>query len=496
MGLSIRSRLLLSFTAALTVTVVLFALSAYLITVAVTGDVRSISDFYKIHYKLNPLTEAEERIFLELKSLVKTDPGKLMNTELLDDYDFQLRMVQAGLFLRKEDRQLFISPSLREPNLAAALPDYEMDNNEIRNAFNFGSRFFSYAKYDFRFPDQARGSIYVLRERSPFAEMIRKLFPILIVMLLAVLLLTNWLLYRLLTRSIIKPLDGLRRSAERIKEGDLQFEVKPQGNDEIGQLCVSFEEMRRQLKGSIQLQLQYEENRKELLSSISHDLRTPITTIKGYVEGIRDGVADTQAKLDKYLDTIHAKAVGLDRLVDELFLYSKLDLKRVPYSFEPVDIVLFLREAIEERRIDLDLQGIRIEEQFPDHPVMVLGDREKLKRVVGNLFDNCVKYMDKPVKRLALRVSEQQSRVIIEIRDNGPGIPPDQLPYVFDRFYRGEEKRQADKDGSGLGLAIARQLIEGHEGEIWAESDWGCGVSVFIALPVSKISEAKEGGTE
>lgn len=480
--MSIRVRLLLSFTIVLMVTIALFASSAYLITIAVTGDVRSFSDFYKNHYKLNPLSESEERIFLELKSFAKTDPEKLLNEELLSDYDFQLRIIQAGLYVRKESEQIFVSPSLSEPNLGAALPVYEMANNQIRNTMNYGSRFFAYAKFDFTFPDKDRGSIYVLRERSPFAEMIRKLFPILIVVLLAILLFTNWLLFRLITRSIIKPLNGLRQSAEQIKEGDLHFEVKAQGNDEIGQLCVSFEEMRRQLKHSVQLQLQYEENRKELLSSISHDLRTPITTIKGYVEGIRDGVADTQDKMDKYLDTIHSRVISMDRLVDELFLYSKLDLKRVPYSFEHTDLQQFLQDVIEELRFDLDLQGVHIEGIYPDRPIIVVADREKLKRVVLNLIDNGVKYMDKDERNITVRVMEEDDHALVVISDNGPGIRTEQLPYIFEQFYRGDESRSGDAGGSGLGLAIARQIIEGHGGRIWAESEWGQGCSIYFTL--------------
>lgn len=480
--MSIRVRLLLSFTIVLMVTIVLFASSAYLITIAVTGDVRSFSDFYKNHYKLNPLSESEERIFLELKELAKTDPEKLMDEELLSDYDFQLRMIQAGLYVRKELKQVFVSPSLREPNLGAALPDYEMANNQIRNTMNYGSRFFAYAKFDFTFSDKDRGSIYVLRERSPFAEMIRKLFPILIGLLLAILLLMNWLLFRLITRSIIKPLNGLRQSAEQIKDGDLHFEVKAQSNDEIGQLCVSFEEMRRQLKHSVQLQLQYEDNRKELLSSISHDLRTPITTIKGYVEGIRDGVADTQVKMDKYLDTIHSKVISLDRLVDELFLYSKLDLKRVPYSFEHTDLGRFLEDITEELRFDLDLQGIYIEGTYPDSPITVVADRDKLKRVVLNLIDNGVKYMDKDEKIITVCVSKEETFAKVEIRDNGRGIPEEQLPYIFEQFYRGDESRSGDVGGSGLGLAIAQQIIEGHGGSIWVESQWRQGSSIYFTL--------------
>ncbi|MDK8182364.1 HAMP domain-containing sensor histidine kinase [Paenibacillus sp. UMB4589-SE434] len=490
--MSVRVRLLLSFTSVLMVTIMLFVLSAYLVTIAITGDVRSFSDFYKNHYKLHPLSASEERIFLELKSIAKTDPAKLMSAELLSDYDFQLRMIQAGMYVRKESKQLYVSPSLREPHLGAALPGYEMGNNQIRNTINDGNRFFAYAKFDFTFSDQDRGSIYVLRERSPFAEMIRKLFPIFIGVLLAVLLFTNWLLFRLITRSIIKPLNELRQSAEQIKSGDLHYEVKAQGQDEIGQLCRSFEEMRLQLKQSVQLQLQYEDNRKELLSSISHDLRTPITTIKGYVEGIRDGVADTPVKLNQYLETIHTRVTSLDRLVDELFLYSKLDLRKVPYSFEHVDLQSFLADALEELHFDLDLQGIQLEGVFPHSPLPVLIDREKLKRVILNLIDNGVKYMDKDAKQIIVRVTESDEYATVEVRDNGAGILQEQLPHIFDQFYRGLPPHHKQPEGSGLGLAIAKQIIEGHGGRIWAESEWKQGCSIYFTL--KKTIETADGG--
>ncbi len=144
-------------------------------------------------------------------------------------------------------------------------------------------------------------------------------FPLLFFSLLVILVVTNSVLTYLVSRSIIRPLNRLKKAAEEIKEGNLDFSVESASRDEIGQLSNAFEEMRHQLKVSIERQLRFEENRKELISNISHDLKTPITAIKGYVEGIQDGVADTPDKMDKYVRTIYAKADSMDHMIDELF---------------------------------------------------------------------------------------------------------------------------------------------------------------------------------
>ncbi|WP_238327476.1 sensor histidine kinase [Paenibacillus gorillae] len=330
-----------------------------------------------------------------------------------------------------------------------------------------------------------KGSIFVIRERSPFAEMIRTLLPILIGMLTAILLLTGWLLYRYVTRKIIKPLDALRQSAEHITDGDLTFRLHSSSRDEVGQLVLTFDQMRRQLYDSVQLQLHYEENRKQLLSNISHDLRTPITTIKGYAEGIRDGVANTPNKLDKYVEAIHTRASDMEQLVDELLLYSKLDLNKEPFSFEQLMLLPFLKNLIEELAIDLDNEQVEVswlaegaEELF------VLADREKLKRVVVNLLSNCLKYMVSHPKRITIGLDAKDGFAIVQIKDNGPGIQPDALPHIFERFYREEPSRSKAAGGSGLGLAIAKQIIEGHGGEIGAESLPQQGTSIYFTLKI------------
>lgn len=485
--MSIRFRLLLSFTSVVVVSVILFVLTAYLLSVAVTGDFRSISSFYKIHYSLHPLSEEEENLFLDMKYLAKHDPDKLKDQLLLEEYDFQLKMVQAGLVVRENNNIIYSTPTLKDVDLTSSLPAYDMGNNSIRNTLNAGSRFFSYAKFDFYFSPETgeKGSVFVLRERSPFAELVRTLLPILIAIFIAILLLTGLLLYRYVTRKIIHPLDRLRQSAEHIRDGDLTFELQATSRDEIGQLVQTFDQMRQQLFDSIQLQLHYEENRKQLLSNISHDLRTPITTIKGYAEGIRDGVTNTQEKLDKYVEAIYTRATDMERLVDELLFYSKLDLKKEPFSFGQVELSAFLHRIANELAIEFDNHKVQVNwEMAQQMPLFVLADQEKLKRVIMNLFGNSLKYMNQDPKHLIIGFERQDEYAMIKIADNGPGIHPDALPHVFERFYREGPSRSQAAGGSGLGLAIAQQIIEGHGGTIWADSEPGRGTAVFFTLKI------------
>ncbi|GMK46961.1 two-component sensor histidine kinase [Paenibacillus glycanilyticus] len=484
--MSLRFRLLLSFTSVVIVSVILFVLSSYLLSVAVTGDVRSLNNFYKIHYSLHPLSEEEESLFLDLKYLAKNDPEQLKNMQLLEKYNTDLKMEKAALVVRVNDSILYAAPSLSSVDFPFILPEYDMRNNVIRNTLNAGSRFFSYSKFDFYFSSETKekGSIFVIHERSPFAQVIRRMLPILIGLFAVILLLTGFLLYRYVTRKIIKPLDQLRRSAEHIKDGDLTFELKAASKDEVGQLVQTFDQMRQRLYESIQLQLHYEENRKQLISNISHDLRTPITTIKGYAEGIRDGVTNTEEKLNKYVSAIHTRASDMERLVNELLYFSKLDLKKEPFSFQKLELSAFLYNTADDMSIEFHNQHVDVTwENMPEQPLFVLADREKLKRVLINLFDNCLKYMNQPPKCITIAVNHDEDDVVIAITDNGPGIPEEAIPHIFERFYRVEPSRnQTVAGGSGLGLAIAQQIIEGHGGKIRASSELGRGTSISFTL--------------
>ena len=190
-------------------------------------------------------------------------------------------------------------------------------------------------------------------------------------------------------RSILRPLSKLQEATRKIRDGNLDFTLDIEEDDEIGELCQDFEEMRIRLKESAEQKIQYDNENKELISNISHDLKTPITAIKGYVEGILDGVASSPEKLDKYIRTIYNKANDMDRLIDELTFYSKIDTNKIPYTFSKINVNSYFRDCAEEVGLDMESRGIELGYfNYVNEDVEVIADAEQMKRVINNIISN------------------------------------------------------------------------------------------------------------
>ncbi|MED1898883.1 HAMP domain-containing sensor histidine kinase [Bacillus thuringiensis] len=484
--MSIKTRFLFSYIAVILVSITLILVAGFLIVFSITGDLEAVKNFYKSSYIQKPLTPEEENAYLELKLAAKQHQSQLLDESFVSSIEKE----GVKIIVRKGENISYANKEFESSTLTEALPKFEAANINSRGTTELGDTFYRYVKFDFYFPEKEEGSIFVLKKQSSFVDLTQKLFPILFVSLLLLAILLIGLLSYLVSRSVIKPIFVLKGATEKIKEGNLDFQIPITSHDEIGQLNQGFEEMRKRLKESIEMQTQYEENRKELISNISHDLKTPITSIIGYVEGIKDGVANTPEKMDKYLTTIHTKAKHMDTLIDELFLFSKLDLNRVPFQFETVELNTFMQELIEEMQMDLSKEGIEVNLQLHASTLYVTADCEKINRVISNLIHNSVKYMDKEEKKITVTVSSDNNKIIVKVMDNGSGIEADTLPYIFERFYRAEQSRNSSTGGSGLGLAIAKQIVEEHGGEIWAESELGKGTSIFFSL--EKVEECGE----
>ena len=326
--------------------------------------------------------------------------------------------------------------------------------------------------YDISITDSAdsQGRVHV---------MAKDLFISAFIILISVALVVGLWVYR----SIAVPLVKLKKATQNIKEGNLDFVLDVEGNDEFSELCQDFEEMRRRLKESTEEKNLIEKENKELISNISHDLKTPITAVKGYIEGIMDGVADTPEKMDRYVRTIYNKTNEMDHLINELTFYSKIDTNRIPYTFSKLNVEDYFADCAEEVGLELETRGIElVYANYVEKDVMVIADGEQIRRVIHNIISNAIKYMDKPKGIIQIRIKDVGDFIQIEIEDNGKGIGPKDLPYIFDRFYRTDASRNSSQGGSGIGLSIVRKIIEDHGGRIWATSKEGIGTEVHFVL--------------
>ena len=284
-------------------------------------------------------------------------------------------------------------------------------------------------------------------------------------------------------RSIAVPLVKLKKATKNIKEGNLDFVLEVEGNDEFSQLCQDFEEMRKRLKESTEEKILMDKENKELISNISHDLKTPITAVKGYVEGIMDGVADTPEKMDRYVRTIYNKTNEMDHLINELTFYSKIDTNRIPYTFSKLNVEDYFSDCAEELGLEMETRGIElVYANYVEKGVQVIADGEQIRRVIHNIVSNAIKYMEKPRGIIQLRVKDVGDFIQVEIEDNGKGIAAKDLPYIFDRFYRTDVSRNFSKGGSGIGLSIVKKIMEDHGGKVWATSRLGIGTIMYFVL--------------
>ena len=309
--------------------------------------------------------------------------------------------------------------------------------------------------------------------------MAKDLFISAFIILISVALVVGLWVYR----SIAVPLVKLKKATQNIKEGNLDFVLDVEGNDEFSELCQDFEEMRRRLKESTEEKNLIEKENKELISNISHDLKTPITAVKGYIEGIMDGVADTPEKMDRYVRTIYNKTNEMDHLINELTFYSKIDTNRIPYTFSKLNVEDYFADCAEEVGLELETQGIElVYANYVEKDVMVIADGEQIRRVIHNIISNAIKYMDKPKGIIQIRIKDVGDFIQIEIEDNGKGIGPKDLPYIFARFYRTDVSRNSSKGGSGIGLSIVKKILEDHGGKVWATSRLGIGTIMYFVL--------------
>jgi signal transduction histidine kinase len=334
---------------------------------------------------------------------------------------------------------------------------------------------------DFTFEDGSEGSIFIITRAVALVS--RKFLGEMFIAMVLILLFTAILLTRWMEGNFFDPIGKLNVAMNNIRDGNLDYRLQTSEEGEIGSLYSNYEEMRLRLKENAEEKLERERQNRELITNITHDLKTPITSIKGYVEGLIDGVANTPEKRERYLRTIYSKANDMNTLINELTLYSQIDNNKIPYNFHKINVADYFGDCVEELGMDMESRGITLNYSNLVSPdTTIVADPEQLKKVINNIVGNSVKYMDKTEGKIDIRILDEHDSVRIEIEDNGMGIPAKDLPNIFDRFYRTDESRSSAQGGSGIGLSIVRKVIEDHGGYVWATSREGEGTCVHFVI--------------
>lgn len=421
-----------------------------------------------------------ELTYEEILEQAQADITKLEDKAYLQELNEKISKRAAYLLVRKGEELYYTGSEELADKLFAKLPDYaeapDKDSGYYFKAYN------KYVKqYDFLFSDGSQGSIFVVTKMNTLIS--RELLVDMFIAILLILVFTGIMLTLWFRKSVFIPLDKLDVAMAKIKDGNFDYMLETDLQGEIGDLYRNYEDMRLRLKETTEENKQHVQQNKELVSNISHDLKTPITAIKGYVEGIMDGVADTPEKMDKYIRTIYNKAMDMDKLINELTLYSGIDNNRIPYNFHRINVADYFGDCVEEVGLDLESRGIQLDyTDLVPADTIIIADPEQMKKVINNIISNSVKYMDKSKGRIDIRILDETDAIRVEIEDNGKGISQKDLPKIFERFYRTDASRNSAQGGSGIGLSIVKKIIEDHGGYIWATSKEGEGTCIHFVI--------------
>ena len=484
--MKLSTKLKISFAVLILVPIMLFSIALILIASYKLQELKDIYNANNTSYEtlVNPaalVSDICKSEYDKLTDAAENEPYRFDENEFVEEINLELSKRGSFLIVVKNDICIF-SGNKRAQEILEQLKNIDYSGNAdagiylgdeyqvIVNVINFGDT-------------GNQGQAYVVMCIDKLIPQMRRLLLDGVIGVTLILIFTSGLFTTWIYKETVSPINKLKLATYNIKNGNLDFEMDVKGKDEISELCRDFDSMRKRLQENAEEKIRIDNENRELISNISHDLKTPITAIKGYVEGIMDGVVDSEEKMERYIRTIYNKACDMDRLIDELTFYSKIDSDRVPYNFAKINVTDYFSDCIEEIGMELEAEGVKLSYDNQINPsTKIVADPEQLKRVINNIVSNSVKYMDKEQSAIDIRITEDKDSVFIDIEDNGKGIDARDIPYIFDRFYRTDASRNSAKGGSGIGLSIVKKIIEDHGGTVTAESTLGLGTTMHISM--------------
>lgn len=321
----------------------------------------------------------------------------------------------------------------------------------------------------------------VYKNKNLYLNRIKWLVGLEILLLIVLILLIDLVL----RKKVFKPIYNLKKAASKINNGDFEFEI-PHDDSEVGDFAASFELMRDEIYENIKFRDHMEKSNKELIAAISHDIRTPVATISAYIEAIKSGIAKEEGRLNKYLDIIYRKSLELKKLTEDLFMHSQINADKLTINKSEVYFKSFVERIVEPLKLEMKKLNIafKIETDIPD--IIVNIDERRMGQVFLNIIENSKKY-SKANGEIKLYFELAENKIKVRIKDNGIGIKAQDMPYIFDKFYRGEKSRNKAYGGAGLGLSICKSIVEVHDGQIAVESLEGQETTVSFTIPVDNF---------
>lgn len=480
-----RTRLQVTFISIIILPLVLTMLAFMTIVIYLTNMQQGISiqnlDYSMMSESMQEFVNTTDRAYFVLLDQARTDPGKLEDIDYLKMINDEVSRKSTYIIVRKGENLYYTGNEKAAEKIFGKLPGFGEGELADETGYYFNDLEKYVKQIDFLFSDGSEGSVFVVTKMNSLIS--RSLLIDMFIAIICILIFTSVMLTQWIQKGVFTPINELDVAMGKIKEGNFDYALQMDAKGEIGDLYRNYEDMRLRLKESAEEKRQNEQQNRELISNISHDLKTPITAIKGYVEGIMDGVADTPEKMDKYIKTIYNKANDMDRLINELTTYSSIDNNRISYNYHRINVKDYFGDCVEEVGLDLESKDIKLNySNLVEPDTIVIADPEQMKKVINNIISNSVKYMDKPHGVIDIRILDEVDSIQVEIEDNGKGIAQKDLQRIFERFFRTDASRNSAQGGSGIGLSIVKKIIEDHGGYIWATSKEGEGTCIHFVL--------------
>lgn len=495
--MKLKGRIVVSFTVIMIIPLILIIVAFFTILktkfslIAESSSMDNMSIITAVANPISYVTKLTADDYNEIGLCLKNTPERFDNKEYMDKFSERVDKKYTYVYIIRNGKLIYGKNTELYNKIKSELLSYTYEMTDSNNYLeNVGVQLMVRYLGD----SDKKLNVFFVTSIMELEDESKQVWTQLFVSFIIIMFMTGlWLSYWLY-RSIARPIDSLRNSAKRIIEGDLNTEIKHYGKDEIGDLYDDFDNMREHIKELLLDDVRKKKNMQEMVVNISHDLKTPLTAIKGYTEGLREGVANTPEKQDKYLSTIYTKTLEMTGLIEELTAYVKIDMDAVSYNFKVIDINEYMEDRFQKIKPDLEINHIdAYYHPYNGGKLEVIADAIHLRRVLNNLISNTKKYAAKDRRgRVDIRVSSAKEFVRIEIEDNGIGIPESSMSRIFDRLYRVDESRNSKIGGSGLGLAIVRKIIEDHDGKVWAESVEGKGTVMILLLRNAEFARVSD----